>query len=134
MRRKKKHQKKALAEREPEVREYFKVVNDLLTEYMDLADVFIENSEKISSGKLNTMEMVVLYAEMGQSAIRIQELYTEIEELDEKKSDIEEKLTAEDVQEFVTLYAETTKRAFELAEEIEGVDMKEMLNLSTSLF
>jgi hypothetical protein len=111
--------KKPLIEREPEVRQYFEVLDDMIDEYMLIAETFLDNAEKIESGDMGALESLSLIAKMGDSALKIQSLNEEMEKLDEKKTSIEEKLPTEDLQEFLLMYADNTAKFMELAKRIE---------------
>jgi hypothetical protein len=126
-----KEEPKALIEREPEVREYMEVANEVVEEYITVAETFLENAEKLNEGGMGTIDAISMVTELASASQKIQELNEEMEKLDERKAEIEEKLTAEDVTEFVMLYGETTKRAMELAQRVQQSDILSQVGLGS---
>lgn len=121
-------EKKPLVEREPEVREYLDVVDELVGEYLTLGETFMDNMDKANAGDLSTIEKMQVLLGMSDTALKISELSAELELVDTSKSDLEKKLDADDVIEFGMILTEKMQRFNDLAKRIEEADYEKAVS------
>jgi len=114
--------KKPLIEREPEVREYLEVVDELVNEYLTLGEAFLDKMEEVESGEMDIMANLQALSEMGESALKISELTEELQGLEQTKTELEGKLDAEDVIEFGLMFTDKMQRFHDLAKRVEASD------------
>jgi Mg2+ and Co2+ transporter CorA len=125
----KEEQKKPLLEREPEVREYLEVVDELVDEYLTLGENLLDDYEELESGDMDTFEKFEAIGELAQSVLEIEELTGEFNKLNDKKSKCEEKLDADDIIEFGLLFNDKMERFYELSERVKNTDFSSFTHL-----
>jgi hypothetical protein len=116
-----------LVDREPEVKEYFKVMNNVIEEYLDAGETLISTMENLESGKLGLLESAAAVQDLMESWESIEELEGSLEKQGTVKENIEAKLNAKDMLEFKDMYSESITRMDELAKRIEDLDLTKYL-------
>lgn len=113
---------KPLIEREPEVREYFEVLDELLDEYVLAAEIFLDSYDKKVKGDIKVLEQIEALGELYESYSNVMELTDEFSELEIKRTDLERSLSEADIIEFGLKFSEKMVRYKELYKRIEETD------------
>jgi hypothetical protein len=128
--------KKALEEREPEVKEYLDAVDELATEYLVLAEGLLDAYDKVQVGELDVFEKLALVAEMSSTALEIERLSGEIVSIEQQQEGIEAKLDADDIIELGMKVQAKMLRYKEVMQRVSKIDFSEFSDVSdlTSYF
>ena len=70
----KEESKKALEDREPQVKEYLDAVDALVGEYFTLAEGMLDSYDKMNEDDLDTFEKIALLADMSSAALEVERL------------------------------------------------------------
>jgi len=132
----KKEEQKPLVERNEDVKEYFEVLNDIIGEYMDVAETTLTILEKLDSGKLNVMDAAVASGELVESMSELEELNESLTQQGTIKENVEAKLNAKDLIKFNKMYSESLVRVDSLSARLDSLDIEAYLKKAdvTQLF
>ncbi len=121
--------KKPLLEREPDLKEYLDVLDVAVDEYLTLGENLLDHYESFEEGDMDTFEKIEAMAEISQSLLAIEELTTELGEMEETRSKLEKELDADDLLEFGLLFNDKMERINELSERISTTDFSGLTSL-----
>lgn len=119
-----------LIDREPEVKEYFKVTNELIEEYLNVGESILTVVEKFEEGKMGLAEGAAAGAELITAWESIDELSKSLEQQGTIKENIEASLNPKDALEFAEMYSESAARIEELSKRIEAIDVDTYLKVA----
>jgi hypothetical protein len=122
--------KKALEEREPEVKEYLDAVDELATEYFVLAEGLLDTYDKMQKGEMDAFEKLAMVAEMSTAALEIERLSGEIASIETQQEGIEAKLDADDIIELGMKVQEKMVRYNEVMKRVGEIDFSEFSDFS----
>lgn len=125
--------KKSLIEREPEVREYFVVVDEMVDTYLTVAEDFLDNYDKMNAGEMEALDKLAALSEMSTSFMEIGALSEEFSKLEAKRTELEGVLDGEDVIEFGIMLADKMVRYNELVQRIDSTDFGNTTSLLDNL-
>jgi hypothetical protein len=117
-------------DREPEVKEYFKVTNELIEEYLNVGEAILTVAEKFEEGTMGLAEGALAGAELIEAWDKIEELGKSLEQQGTIKENVEANLNAKDALEFAQMYGESIERIEELTERIEAIDVDAYLKVA----
>ncbi|NRA13340.1 MAG: hypothetical protein HRT57_15445 [Crocinitomicaceae bacterium] len=126
----KEESKKALEDREPQVKEYLDAVDALVGEYFTLAEGMLDSYDKMNEDDLDTFEKIALLADMSSAALEVERLTEELTSIQEEQEEVEAKLGADDIIELGLKISEKMQRYNEIMKRIGEIDFDE-LNKST---
>ncbi len=116
-----------LVDRDPQVKEYFRVLNDMINEYMDLGETTLEVVEKLDKGELNLLDAATATTALIESMDAIEELNESLAQQGTIKENIEKNLNAKDMLEFKDMYTESITRMDSISKRLEEVDVSKYL-------
>ncbi len=119
--------KEPLADRDPQVKEYFKVLNEVINEYLTVSETTLGIVEKLDEGELNLIDAASATAQLLESMDAIQELEESLEQQGTIKENIEKNLNAKDIMEFTEMYTESLSRMDSITKRLEEVDVTSYL-------
>ena len=118
---------KPLVEREPEVKEYFEVMNGMIEEYLNVGESLISLAEKLDSGDVGLLEYAGVAQELLESWDELDELEESLDQQGTIKENIEAKLNPKDALEFADMYTASLTRIDSLTQRIENLDLEKYL-------
>ena len=121
--------KKPLLEREPEVRKYLEVVDELVDEYFTLGEHLLDDYAELEANTMDPFETLEAIGELAESVLEIETLTEEFNKIEDKKSKFEEKMDADDIIEFGLLFNDKMKRFYELSKRVENTDFTSFTHL-----
>ena len=120
---------KPLIERDEEVKDYFETLNDMIDEYINVADNILKAYEELESGDIDVLKAISVTQDLLTSWENIEELNHSLGQQEDMKSVIEKKLNAKDVMEFTTMYSETIARIDSLNQRIQDSNLQKYINM-----
>ncbi|XOV68774.1 MAG: hypothetical protein ACFHU9_06250 [Fluviicola sp.] len=118
---------KPLVERDPQVKEYFKVLNEVVNEYVTLGETTLDVVEKLEKAELSVLDGAAATAQLLESLNAIQELEETLEQQGTIKENVEKNLNAKDMLEFKEMYSETMARVDSLSKRLDNIDSAKYL-------
>lgn len=118
---------KPLIEREPEVKEYFEVLNNVIEEYLTVGETILTSVEQLDSGDLGLLETAAAAQELYESWDKIEDLNKALEQQGTIKENVEANLNPKDMLEFKNMYEESYKRVEDLIKRVEEIDYEKYL-------
>lgn len=119
--------KEPLMDRDPQVKEYFKVLNEMINEYITVGETTLDIAEKLDQGKLGLMDAAKASSQLLEAMEAIQELEESLAQQGTIKENIERNLNAEDILEFTQMYSESLSRVDSITKRLEEVDVSKYL-------
>jgi len=119
--------KEPLIEREPEVKEYFEVYNDVVDEYITVGETILSTVESLDSGDLGLLETAAAAQELYESWDKLEDLNKALEQQGTIKENIEANLNPKDILEFKNMYEESYNRVEDLIKRVEAIDYDKYL-------
>lgn len=120
-----------LLEREPEVKDYLESTNEIIEEYLTVAETALTTMEKLDAGTLGLLESASTVQELLVSWTKIDNLSKGLDEQDNLKETIENKLNSDDLLEFTLMYSETIQRVDSLRQRIESSDLTKYMDVGS---
>lgn len=120
--------KEPLADRNPEVKEYFKVFNEVVNEYVTVSETTLGIVEKLESGDLNALDAISATSDLMKSIEKIEELNESLGQQGTIKENIEKNLNAADIAEFAEMYSESKARIDSVAAQLEEIDLSSYMD------
>ncbi|PWL28146.1 MAG: hypothetical protein DCO96_09215 [Fluviicola sp. XM-24bin1] len=114
--------KEPLVDRDPQVKEYFKVLNEMINEYLTVGETTLDIAEKLDQGDLNLLDAATATAELIEAMESIEELNESLTQQGTIKENIEKNLNAKDMLEFKDMYSESMARMDSISKRIEEID------------
>ncbi|MCR9172751.1 MAG: hypothetical protein NXI10_09680 [bacterium] len=118
---------KPLIEREPQVKEYFKVLNEVINEYIKVGETALDVLEKLDQDDLNAMDAMTASVKLMESMEAIQELEESLEQQGTIKENVEKNLNAEDILKFTEMYKESMARMDSVSKRLAEIDVNSYL-------
>ena len=118
---------KPLEEREPEVKEYFEVMNGIIEEYLNAGETLISTAEKLDAGDLGLLESATAIQDLLEAWDSLDELEESLGQQGTIKENIEAKLNPKDALEFANMYSASLERMEELATRLDNLDLEKYL-------
>ncbi len=118
---------KPLVEREPEVKEYFEVMNGIIEEYLNVGETLLTSAEKLDAGDLGLIESATAIQDLLESWDALDELEESLGQQGTIKENIESKLNAKDALEFADMYNKSLQRVDSLAQRLDSLDLEKYL-------
>lgn len=125
----KKEPLKPLVERDPEVKDYFESMNEMIDEYIVVGETVLTTLEKLDSGKLGYLETAATVQGLLENWQTIDTLQVRINAQEDLKGLIEERLNPKDLAEFAAMYTKTQSRFNEFLMRLEGSDLKKYIGM-----
>lgn len=122
-------EEKPLIERNEEVKDYFETLNEMIDEYISVADNVLTAFEQLESGDIDVLKAVTVTQELLTSWENIEELNHSLSQQEDMKAVIEKKLNAKDITEFATMYGETVARIDSLNQRIQESDLNKYIHM-----
>lgn len=119
--------KEPLVDRDPQVKEYFKVLNEVINEYLTVGETTLDIAEKLDKGELNLMDAATATSQLVESWNSIEELEESLAQQGTIKENIEKNLNAADMLEFKDMYTESYARMDSISKRLEEVDVSKYL-------
>ena len=118
---------KPLTEREPQVKEFFEVVNTMVDECFTLGETVLESVERLDAGKLGLLETAATLQELYESWDKIDEINASLKQQDKIKENLTAKLNPRDLLEFKDMYETSVARVDTIMKRLEAIDVEKYL-------
>lgn len=118
---------KPLVEREPDVKEYFEVMNGMIEEYLNVGETLMTTAENLESGDLGLLESATAIQNLLESWDELDELQESLGQQGTIKENIEAKLNAKDALEFADMYSASVQRIDSLTQRLQNMDLQKYL-------
>lgn len=118
---------KPLVEREPQVKEFFEVMNTMVDECFTLGETVLESVERLDAGKLGLLESAATLQELYESWDKIDEINASLKQQDRLKENLTAKLNPKDLLEFKGMYEASVARMDTIMKRLEAMDVEKYL-------